>query len=271
VKSLSSELDEVYGVYDSLVAMNIRLEEKTKDLQRYILQQFQDSQQQEKNGIPTVVTETTGQLERNPEEPETAGQDLEGVNLEEPLGTEAGEEAKQSIAASFKTSSQPVLLLSADIAHELGELSQYSFPSSIHTLFEDTYHLLEASVELRMNKRDSFSLSDHRNSTRIIQEQTEANENLKESTGGTTEDDLPPKNSLFGKMLSLDPSALLDALRNPPSSASSVSSSNQSYATATQSSGSPRPSSSFPVLSLLTTPRLFLSHAHLVLDSCLSE
>lgn len=213
VKSLSSELDEVYGVYDSLVAMNIRLEEKMKDLQRYILRQFQDNQQQ--------PVEVAKELKQNSDEV-VATQDLENLLTEE---------EEQSPSSPKASSSGPqVLLLSTDITHDLGDLSQQSFPSSLYTLFQETHHLLEASLELRMHNRDSFNISDHRNSTRIIQEQTEVNENLKDNGA---EDDLPSKNSLFGKMLNLDPSALLDTLRNPSSSSSNA---NVSTSSSTQSS-----------------------------------
>jgi hypothetical protein len=236
VKSLSSELDEVYGVYDSLVSMNIRLEEKTKDLQRYILRQFHENQQQQPAEVAKGPEGSVDELE--------VQQNLEGVNLEE---EEEKVNMKQSSSSPHPSSSSPqVLLLSSDITHDLGDLSQQTFPSSLLTLFEETHHLLEASLELRMNKRDSFNVSDHRNSTRIIQEQSEVNEN-----SGGPEDDLPSKNSLFGKMLSLDPSALLDTLRNPSSSASSSSSSNPNIPnTSTQSSGQLPPPASSTFLSM---------------------
>ncbi len=37
VKSLSTELDEVYAANDSLLAINLQLEEKIKELQHYVL------------------------------------------------------------------------------------------------------------------------------------------------------------------------------------------------------------------------------------------
>lgn len=172
MKSLSTELDDVYHGYDSLISMNIKLEENIKSLQQYILELYKE------------------------------------IHLSNPF-----EERKAETSLELQEMESPKeLLLSSDITHNLGDITQYSFSPHMITLFEETYRTLESSAELRLQKRDSLHVSESRNSTRIIQEESELNEQLQKDN--IEDDETLSKNSLFGKMLNLDPSSLLESLRN---------------------------------------------------------
>jgi hypothetical protein len=213
VKSLSADLDNAFALHDSLLAINLKLEDKIKQFQHFILLQYQ----QPTSPLPSSSSEFSLVVNEAEKEDQKTGE-VEGELtslIDQPEG----------ISHSFNGSQ---LLLSSNFFDDLNldDLTQRSYPPSLITLFEETFQLLNSSAAIRLDgSHSSSSAADHRNSTRIIQEQQQSEEN--ESTSKEAEDDLPPKNSLFGKMLNLDPSALLDSLRSTSNTSPNLGNTNQ--------------------------------------------
>lgn len=245
VKSLSAELDEVYASNDHLLEMNNRLEDTIKQLQLFILRQYKDSNPLSFISIekfPEIITTNVSSSEQSASE-------ITVIPSEDAVDSKPIEELSDQIPPD----TEPLLLLSADISHDLGDLQKYSFPSSLLELFEETHRTLESSSDLRLNVRDShISDSGHRHGN-LDDLSKMVNDN---------ENEIEPKfegksvSNLLGKMLNIHPTALLEGLK-----------ANATFHTSQNANNTPNsePQSSLPSASEVTrrlrSASLTLSHA----------